>query len=296
MTAVERYLDDLSAELVVRGAARRRFLRECRDHLADAAAERGEEAAVQAFGPPAEIARAFDAAVAARRGVRSTLAAAAGVLGTLGSTLALIHSSTPGVTAPVPWAIAFFVAAQLALVASGLALLQGLVLRGSAMPAAHMALLARRNACALLAAGATMFAAGAALPGHGSAVLLLAGPALLCGAAVAVLRARGLARRLGTTGAPAVRSPLEDLGRLVPIPLPSLGAERLLLVTTCVAAGAAFVRDRIERGSVDEALLTAGIEAAAVVACFALLGPALGLWSPGHGAHPEGRATVDRVG
>ena len=48
VTPAERYLAELGAALHVRGAARRRFLRECRDHLADAAAERGEEAAVRA--------------------------------------------------------------------------------------------------------------------------------------------------------------------------------------------------------------------------------------------------------
>lgn len=280
MTTVKRYLDDLSVALRVRGAARRRFLRECGDHLAEAAAERGEAAAVRSFGPAPEIAAAFDAAVAARRGVRSTFAAIGGVLATLGSTLSLIHASTAGVTAPVPWAIAFFVAAQLALVAAGLALLQALVLRRSAMPAREMVLLARRNGCALIAAGAAMFSAGAALPGHGSAVLLLAGPALWCVALVAVLRARSLARRLDGAGAPVLRPPLEDLERVVRLPVPSLGAGRLLALTTCLAAAAAFLRDRAEQATVAGALATAGIEATAVVACFVLLGPVLGLWSP----------------
>jgi hypothetical protein len=64
VSAVERYLAELGAALHVRGGERRRFLRECGDHLADAAAERGEEAAVRAFGPPPEIAAAFDAEVA----------------------------------------------------------------------------------------------------------------------------------------------------------------------------------------------------------------------------------------
>ena len=278
MTPVERCLDELGAALVVRGAARRRFLRECRDHLADAAAERGEEAAVEAFGSPAEIAAAFDATAAARRGVRSTFATTAGVLALMGSTLALINASAPGLTAPVPWEIVFFVAAQVVLVVAGLALLQGLVLRRSDMPAPQMLLLARRNGCALLAAAATMFAAGAGLPGQGSPVLLLAGPLLVCGAAVGVLRARALARRLDTTGAPAVRPPLEDVARLSPLPLPAVSLGRLLVLTT---AGA-FVRDRAEHATLDGALLTAGVEATAVVACFVLLGPALGLWGP-HG-------------
>ncbi len=275
---VDQYLTELSAALHARGAARRRFLRECGDHLADAAAERGEEHAVRAFGPPSEIAAEFDAEVAARRGLRSTLATLAGVLATAGSTLVLIHASSPGASAPAAWAITFFVAAQVAAVTAALALVQALVLRRSTMPAAEVLLLSRRNGCALMAAGMTMVSAGAALPGRGSAVLILAGPALVGVALVAVLRARSLARRLDGSGALAARPPLEDLRRLTRLPVPSLDAGRLLLVTTFVAAAAAFVRDRGERAAVSEALVTAGIEAAAVIGCFLLLGRALGVW------------------
>ena len=133
MRTIDEYLAELAGALHVRGAVRRRFLRECRDHLADAAAERGEHEAVRAFGPPPEIAAAFDTEVAARRGVRSTFATAAAVLATGGSTLALIHAAAANATAPAWWAIAFFVAAQVAAVATGLALVQALVLRRSTM-------------------------------------------------------------------------------------------------------------------------------------------------------------------
>lgn len=278
MTILDEYLAELAAALQVRGAARRRFLRECRDHLADAAADRGEHEALRAFGPPPEIAAAFDAEVAARRGVRSTFATSAAVLATGGSTLALIHAAAANAAAPAWWAIAFFVAAQVAAVAAGLALVQALALRRSTMAPAEVALLARRNGCALIAAGVTMFSAGAAVPGHGSAVVLLAGPALACIALVAVLRARSLARRLGGAGALAVRLPLEDLRRVARLPVPVLDARRLLLVTACVAATGAFVRDRMEHGALGEAFAFAGIEGMAVVACFLVLGPALGLW------------------
>jgi uncharacterized membrane protein len=278
VSGVETYLTELAAELRVRGALRRRFLCECRDHLADAAAERGEEAAVRAFGRPSEIAAAFDAEVAARRGVRATFATVAGVLATGGSTLALIHAASPGTIAPVGWTIAFFVAAQVAAVAAGLALVQALLLRRSAMPPAEVRLLARRNGFALVAAGMTMFAAGAGLPGRGSALLLLAGPALVCVALVAVLRAGALARRLDDARGPAVRPPLEDVARLFRLPVPPLDAARLLLVTTCLAAAAAFVRDRGEHATAGGAFVTAAVEATAVVACFLVLGPPLGLW------------------
>jgi hypothetical protein len=275
---IDEYLAELGGALHVRGAARRRFLRECRAHLADAAAARGEHDAVRAFGPASEIAAGFDAEVAARRGVRSTFATVPAVLATGGSTLALIHAASSDATAPAWWAIAFFVAAQVAAVAAGLALVQALVLRRSTMAPAEVVLLARRNGCALVAAGVTMFSAGAAVPGRASAVVLLAGPALACAALVAVLRARTLARRLDGHGALAVRPPLEDLGRLVRLPVPSLDARRLLLLTTAVAAAGAFARDRAEHGSVGEAFAFAGLESLAVVACFLVLGPALGLW------------------
>ena len=278
MRTIDDYLAELGGALHVRGAVRRRFLRECRDHLADAAAERGEHEAVRAFGPASEIAAAFDAEVAARRGVRSTFATVAAVLATGGSTLALIHAASTDTTAPAWWAVAFFVAAQVAAVAAGLALVQALVLRRSTMAPAEVVLLARRNGCALVAAGVTMFCAGAAVPGRAPAVVLLAGPVLACAALVAVMRARALARRLDGHDALAVRPPLEDLGRLVRVPVPPLDARRLLLVTTAVAAAGAFARDRVEHGTVGEAFASAGIEGMAVVACYLVLGPALGLW------------------
>jgi hypothetical protein len=279
VTPVDAYLNELEHALRVRGRARRRFLRECRDHLADAAIERGEPAAVRAFGAAGEIAGAFDREVAARRGVRSTATAAIGVVATGGSTLALIHSATPNATAPVAWAVTFFVAAQVAGVAAALAILQALVLRRATMAPPELRLLARRNAVALVAAGVTMFAAGAALPGHGSAALLLAGPLLVGIALVNVLRARSLARRLDGPAPAPWRCPLADLRRLVPVAIPDLRSGELLLVTTGLAAAGAFLRDRAEQATIGGALTTAGIEAGAVVACFLLLGPVLGLWT-----------------
>ena len=278
MSAVDDCLAELRAALRVRGAVRRRFLRECRDHLIDAAAERGSEQAVRAFGQPSEIAAEFDAEVATARGLRSTLASAAGVVATGGSTLALIHAAAPHAKAPTWAVVAFFVAAQLAAVAGGLAVVQALVLRRSTMSPADLLLLSRRNACALVAAGLTMFAAGAAAPGRGSAVALLAGPVLACVAMVGVLRARSLARRLDRSGSLAVREPLEDLGRLIRLPLPSMDPSRLLLVTASVAAAAAFVRDRAEHATAGQAVIAAAVEVTAVVGCFLLLGRPLGLW------------------
>jgi hypothetical protein len=226
--------------------------------------------AIRAFGPAREIAAAFDLEVAAKRGLSATLATVLGVLATGGSTLALIHAAQPGATAVTGWAAVFFIAAQVAGVASVLALLQGLALRRETMPPDQLALLARRNAVALCAAGVTMFAAGAAVPGNGSAILLAAGPALVCVALVTVLRALAIARKLAGGRTRAVRSPLP----MVPMP-------QLLALTTVCAAVAAFLRDTAENASASQALVTAGIEAAAVVGCFLALGPALGLWRRG---------------
>ncbi len=283
MSAIERYLSDLSAALRVRGPARRRFLRECRDHLVDAAAATDEQTAVAAFGAPAEIAAVFDAEVATRRSVRSTFASVAGVLATGGSTLALIHAATTSAagtsTAAAPgWlAIIFFVGAQIAAVATGAATVQALVQRHSTIPPADQLLLCRRNVCALIAAGVTMFAAGAALPGQGSALLLLAGPALVCAAMVAVLRAGSLARQLEGARQRVLRPPLDDLVNLSSLPIPSPGGGRLLALAAGVVVPAAFVWDRGEHATAGHALVTAGIEGAALTLCFIALGPALGL-------------------
>ena len=233
---------------------------------------------MRAFGPAAEVAAAFDAEVATRRGLRSTLAAAAGVVAVGGSTLALIHAASPDAQAPLGWAVAFFVAAQIAGVAATLAVLQALTARRTTMTPAQLALLARRNSCAVLAAAATMLAAGGGVAGRGSAVALLAGPAVAAGAMIAVLRARALARRLGGARERVLRPPLEDLARLTGLGLPALPAPHLLALGAVAAAAAAFMRDRAEHAAALPALGVAGIEAAAVVAGFALLGPALGLW------------------
>ena len=277
MTGIDEYVDELAASLRARGFARRRFLRECRDHLSDAADARGETGALLAFGPAGEVAAAFDAEVASRRGVRTTFTSVVAVLATGGSTLALIHASSRHTTAPTVWGICFFVAAQLAAVAAALALVQALVQRRSPARPGEVLLLCRRNGCALAAAALTMFSAGAALPGHGSALALLAGPVLVCLSILGVVRSWRHARRLEHPDTALYRPPLEDLGRLTALPLPRLSARRLLILTTAVASICAFLRDRGEHAALGQALMTAGIEAAAVVACFLLLGRALGI-------------------
>jgi len=278
MRLIESYMDALAAALHVRGRRRRRFLDECREHLTNAAADRGEHDAVRAFGPAATIAAAFDAEAATQRALRATSLTVAGVLLTGASTLALIQGAEAGTTAPALWAIVFFVAAQLAGTAVALASLQGLAQRHETIAPAELSLLCRRNLTALVSAGVTMFAAGAAVPGQASPFALMAGPVCVCVAFVATLRARHLARRLPGARDAATRSPLEDLRRLLHAHLPELTPARLLAAVTVLAAAAAFARDRAEHASAAGAAATAGIEAFAVVACFAFFGRELGLW------------------
>lgn len=283
MSATDRYLAELRGALRVRGTARRRILRECRDHLADAAHEVGEEAAVVAFGAPAELAAAFDAEVAARRGAGAARVTTAAVVATGGSTLALIHAADPGAPAgPLLPRVAFFVAAQVAAVALLLAVAQALADRRAPADAGRLVLLARRSDCALVAAGATLLAAGDAVPGQGSATALLAGPALLAVAALAVRRARRLAQSLPGSGPVAPASPLDDLATLGGLPLPPVPAVRLLPAVTALAAAAAFAWDRGEQATVTGALTAATVEAVAVVASFVVLGPRLGLRTARH--------------
>ena len=279
VSPIDRYLTELGAALHVRGAVRRRFLRECRDHLTDAAGARGEEAAVRAFGPAAG-----DRGSVRCRGRRAAWCALdVRHGGRCARDRRLDARADPRLVARAPprrswWAIAFFVAAQLAAVAAGLALVQALVLRRSTMPPAEVALLARRNACALVAAGVTIFSAGAALPGRGSAVAILAGPALVAVALVAVLRTRSLARRLDGAGArsPSARRSRTSGGSSASrsprsTPAASCWSRRASPPPRRSCATAASTPPSARPAS------TAGIEAMAVVGCFVVLGPALGL-------------------
>jgi len=56
---IDEYLAELKRCLRARPIARRRILREVEAHLHDAAAQRGEQAAVDSFGPPDVLARRF---------------------------------------------------------------------------------------------------------------------------------------------------------------------------------------------------------------------------------------------
>ncbi len=283
MSMIDDYLHQLQRSLHVRGRLRHRLLTECRDHLQDAAAQYGPEEAVRRFGTAHEIAATMNTDVAAHRVQHSTVATILGVLAVVGSTLALLHSSDTGAKAPVGWAIIFFAAAQTAAVCTALAALQTLALRRQPKPAAQdVALLCRRNGCALFAAGITLFAAGGAVPGHGSAMALLAGPVLAVMAGLNVLRTRSIIRGLRTVRTPLSSSPLKDVGTLTGLTLPDVRPAKLLLSTVVVASAAAFTWDHQDHGTFTSALATASIQAVLVVLGFLFLGPALGLRSRPH--------------
>ena len=283
MNAIEDYLDELGRALQVRGGARRRLLRECRDHLDQAGAEHGPSEAVRRFGAAGELAAVFDAQVAARRALTSAVVSIVAVLAVGGSTLALLNGSSTDTPPVVAWAVIFFAAAQTTATAAVLAAVQIAAMRRGPVVLPDVALLCRRAGCALGCAAVTMFAAAAAVPGHASAQMLLTGPVLAVLAGFAVLRTLALLRRLGVLRARVTRSPLVDLGVAARVVTPVLGPLTLLSCTAVLAAAAAFMWDRGEHATVTAAIGTAGIEAAFIVVGFLLLGPALGLRPGRHG-------------
>ena len=276
MNAIDRYLVELDRALLIRGRARRRVLAECRDHLVDAAQARGEAEALRRFGSAAELAAALNAETAARYGSRSTVAAAAGVLAVAGSTLALLNVSDAGVAVAL-WAVIFFGAAQASAVSAVLAVLQAVASRGSLAVPAELRLLGRRNLCALVLALFTEFSAGAAVSGHGSSVVLLAGPGLALLALGLVIPAWLLARRLDHRGVRAVRSPLTEVGMVLGRRLDGIGTVPLLVMTVAVMVPAAFAWNGLDRGSITSSFAAAGIELVLVLLGFLVLGGALGL-------------------
>jgi hypothetical protein len=283
MTAVDDFLHELAASLHVRGRPRRRLLAECRDHLAESSAADGPEEAVRRFGSAADLARAFDLEVATRRSLRATAVSVAGVVALGLSALVMVNAVDTQSSAPVAWAIVFFGGAQVAAVSLALAVVRAVVLRGASGTPADVVLLCRRNGVALGFSFLTLFAVGAALPGQTSAWLVLAGPALGMCAAVGVMRAWWLARTLESPRGGVVRPPLADVvavaRRFVDVPVPAwrVAPSATVVVAVGLATCAAFTWDRLDHGTLAASALAAGVEAAMVIAGFALLGRTLGL-------------------
>ena len=282
MSTIDDYLRELQQLLHVHGPIRRRVLSECRDHLADASAQYGPREAIARFGTVQQIAASLNTEAAARRVRYATAATALGVMAVGGSTLELLHSSDRAATTPIGWAIAFFAASQTAALCVVLALLGAAGLKAGSATTQDIVLLCRRNGCALLASALTMFAAAGAVPGHGSALLLLAGPILAAIAGLSVLSTRAIIRGLPTDSAPLNRSPLNDVSILTGLALPDLRPTHLLLLTVTLASGAAFVWDHQDHGTITSGLTSASVQATLVVLGYLLLGPALGLRTRQH--------------
>jgi hypothetical protein len=286
MTAIERYLQELGRALHTRGRARRRLLAECAEHLADAAALSSGEDAVRSFGSATDLAESFDAESAVRRATAATGATIAGVLATGASAVALVNAADPRASAVAVWAVIFFAGAQAAGVCTLLAALRAGAMRHRTATPVDVVLLCRRNAAALAFSATTLIAAAGAVPGHAAAWEVLAGPVAAVLAAVQVLRARSLARKLDTRPCRIVRAPLTDL-LVIGHQSDRAGAATrrspvvgLLVPTVALATVAAFLWDRLDHGNVGSSLSAAGIEAALTVAGFGLFGPVLGLMPP----------------
>jgi hypothetical protein len=294
MTAVERYLRELSGAVRTSGRARRRLLDECREHLIDAAAFHGDEEAVRRFGDAAELAASFDNGIAAHRAERATVGTLLAVLSVGASTVALLNATDPRASAVTAWAVAFFACAQAAAVSALLACLRAAAMHHRPTSPIDVIVLCRRNSLALTFSALTLFAAAAAVPGHGSVAAVLAGPGAAALAALAVFRARTLARKLDVRRRPKVRAPLTDLRAVIGRPPGGTSGSSasphtlgLLGPTLLLAMIGAFLWDRMDHGSNSSSLSAAGTEAAMVLVGFVLLGPALGLWS--------GRADKDQA-
>ena len=202
---IERYLDDLSAQLAFHGVPRRRAARvvaESRDHLMELAAEEGEHEAVDRFGPPqtiaVEVARAVQPVVL----FRSTLV----FLGALALFVLPLYAIPENTLPPAPWdERPGYLTWKLyvSLGAFGVALAAALIAVAAAWRRRRRIALASLSlAGTSLAVSAVVGAIGAvqwaqAVPGSATTlVLTLVATACLGGVAAASLASAGRVRRL----------------------------------------------------------------------------------------------------
>lgn len=277
MSAIEDYLHEMDGALRVRGPARRRLLAELKDHLVDASAVHGEVEAVRRFGAAPDVAHFFDTEVAARRAVSATLATVVGVLAVGASALVVLNAADPRASAVSVWAVVFFASAQTAMVCTVLAALRAAAVRSGPATTADVALLCRRNGSALAAALLALFAAGAAVPGQATALLVLLGPAVAAFATVLVVRTRALAKRFDDFRERTVRDPLADLRVVTHLGVGSPRRLVLLVAAVVTATGGAFLWDHLDHGTLETSMTAASIEAGLTLVGYLLLGPSLGL-------------------
>jgi hypothetical protein len=279
---IELYLSDLARELRARGVRGRsaaRVLAEARDHLAELEQAHGS---IDRFGPSEQIAREVAAQLATTRTFRATYAAFAALALTAAAYLVFFASINQGSGSPdlfsarheavgIAATIGLVLFPQIAFVAGCLALLRALRLRGVSTVSAEELLVIRRRAAVALAAGGLTATTMALWTVEYSAAAWLLLPAVLAtvtlGAGVAALSSASGAQAVAEGPAGDV---FDDVGfRMDPWPFAVLFA---LLVGALGFAGG-----WVAEGDPGSGLVRGAFEAAAVVACFAVLGRRLAL-------------------
>ena len=278
---IEAYLRRLEHDLSergVRGASARRVLDEARDHLLEL---QDRDGTIERFGESGEVATQIAAQLATTRAIRSTYGAFSalalagcayvgfmGLIGLEGSPdLFAGRHELLGVGATI--ALALF--PQIAFVSGCLALLRALRLRRAAVVSREERDVIRSRATvALAAAGVTAFSMMVwSVEFRVDAVLLAlasASAVALAAGTAAVVRA---GRPQAVAGGPA-GDVFDDLGfRIDPW--------RFALLFAAAVAVAGFVAGWVAEGDPGSAVVRAGFEGVAVIACFAVLGRRLAL-------------------
>lgn len=276
---IDMYLREFADELERRGVvgrARSRVLAETEDHLLELAADHGNEGAIARFGQGGPLARAIAAQLATTRTIRSAYATFAALTITAlgyGGLFAFVHlNGRPpdlfsgdhealGVLAT----LGLLLFPQIAFVAGGLALLRAFRRRGrGVLSCEELDVMRRRSAVALGAGGltvASMTLWGLEFRDFGPILALSLATALPLGVVtVAVVQA---------SGTQAVSDgPPEDVFHDLRLERLRAHPWRFALVVASAVAVIAFAVD---------GLVLAGLEFAAVLAGFSLLGRPLAL-------------------
>ena len=300
---IEDYIDDIDRQLIVPTRQRTRIIQDIRDHLADAVEQlaaqgvdgpTAELQAVAAFGSATDLANQFNgqaAAVAMRRTPITMAACGAVVVG--GFLLAAVTQPSPAVPQPasIVQQVAFFTAVlglEFAFVA-GLRLSVRAAARWRTTPSQSDQFLLRRAmvvfgvALAVAAVGWTVVMAD--VLGESSnrrAATLVAGMVMMIGAAGVAGVALTLQRLHGQGEPPSMPEPVTTHRSILGAAELGVGWVGRFPRTTCAvvaiaaALGAMANADTTVRGALPWGIA----QAAAVVAGFVLLGPALQLRAP----------------
>ena len=167
---IDAYLRELERSLQVPARTRARIVAEARDHLLESAARHGERHAVEAFGPPAQLAHDFHLQLASASARRSSMLTALALACSL-LLLLLIGSGPVGDQAPWTNAGVFglvsFFAVQVAVVAGAIGIARWARYRREPLfPAERLGDIQRANAVALGCIGAIVLAQAVGLVIH----------------------------------------------------------------------------------------------------------------------------------